>query len=222
MTLGFDAAARRRARLLAAVLVTVACLGCAPPSRTAGPAAAASTTASSSIFTRSVPPPARIPDAVVLAGDGGHPSTVLQRGTLYADTWISDGRISTVAPMLPVPWPAPADLPTGATDEIFASIPSVPAPSWVDVRVYGTVGHNGVPPATALAAVTCDPSTDPCAVRGPGGVPSIRLSLNRGGPRLIIVNAAWPVPRALRPTVRMPAGMITVRAAWLFRLTPDR
>jgi hypothetical protein len=168
------------------------------------------------MFERAMPPPAELPAArIVLAGT----TNKVQEGTLFAYTWILGGQARIVDPALPLPWPAAAAVPLVVPDEVLVRIDTVPVPSWVDVRVYSTVGADTAPIGTPLQTVTCDPkSGESCATTGPDGVRSVRVKLTRGGPRMITVNAAWPVARKIAQDARMPGNALAVRSAWLFRL----
>ena len=191
---------RLTSRLVAGVLV-LACVSCGPAvSEGSGRATPTATAAGVA------PPPAQIPAATLQTGDGDP----VQDGVRFAHTWIVGGRIQSVEPQPPLPWPPP--IAHRSAEENRISIPGTPSPVWVEIRVYDKLDRTGAPTGTPLRTVTCDPgSGTPCEV--------VPLTVPGGGPRMITVNAAWPVSKALAREVDMPANMASVRVAWLFRLT---
>jgi hypothetical protein len=144
----------------------------------------------------------------------------IQRGVLFAYTWVVDAEPRTVDPVTPVPWPARAAVPP-TTNMTFVTFGDV-APMNVDVRGFRSVSQDGTPDRPPSLTISCDPrSSDPTPCRPPreGGTPQVALDLGSTGTQFVSVEGYWYLPDAMRSQYHLPAGVQVLRAAWLFAVS---
>ena len=207
---------RHRVQLLtvvgAAILLSCAC-ACAPAPAERGPTPEQ---LAANGFHPVTPPPEVMPAPVLVTEGGSYDRVEVQRGVLYAFTWLAGGAVKSVAPAAPVPWPAAAPARPGRP---MIDMGDGPPPTSIDLGVFASVRPDGTPVPESGRTSTCVPlQPGSCATRRTDGDVVIPLvgDLARSGH--ISVTASWYVQRAFIRDHHLPENLTTLTGVWLFTL----